>query len=226
MSIPSSDPSRPGYQRQVANQLNPGLQGFVWPRYDTAPGGADKSLSYFDMTKGKPGWYNGSAWKYAAEQDASGNMVISGTFAAGNTTITGTLNVSGATALASTLSAKNTTITGTISVSGTSTMAAVNSGNHAVTGTLSVSSTASLGPVTATTLTASTSVSVTSAFAANSTRVDALVPVRLPSYTVAGVPSAATHAQSIIYVSDGTANKRLAVSDGSNWRWPDGVIVS
>lgn len=51
-------------------------------------------------------------------------------------------------------------------------------------------------------------------------------PVKLASYTVAGVPAAATYTGSIIYVSNGTANKRLAVSDGTNWRWPDGAIVS
>lgn len=46
----------------------------------------------------------------------------------------------------------------------------------------------------------------------------------LRSYTVATLPSAT--AQQLIYVSDGTSNKRLAVSDGTNWRWPDGAIVS
>jgi hypothetical protein len=30
----------------------------------------------------------------------------------------------------------------------------------------------------------------------------------------------------MIYVSDGTANKRLAISDGAAWRWPDGAVVS
>lgn len=54
----------------------------------------------------------------------------------------------------------------------------------------------------------------------------ATAPVLLAAYTVATLPSAATFAHGIIYVSDGTANKRLAVSDGTNWRWPDGAIVS
>ena len=49
---------------------------------------------------------------------------------------------------------------------------------------------------------------------------------KLPSYTVATVPSAVTYVGCLIYVSDGTANKRLAVSDGTNWRFPDGAIVS
>lgn len=54
----------------------------------------------------------------------------------------------------------------------------------------------------------------------------ATAPVLLKSYTVATVPSASKYKQGIIYVSDGTSNKRLAVSDGTNWRWPDGAIVS
>lgn len=44
------------------------------------------------------------------------------------------------------------------------------------------------------------------------------------SYTVATLPAA--NAQEQIYVSDGTSNKRLAIADGTNWRWPDGAIVS
>lgn len=52
------------------------------------------------------------------------------------------------------------------------------------------------------------------------------LPPRLPSYTVATLPSAATYVRGMIYVSDGTSNKRLAISDGINWRFPDGTVVS
>lgn len=45
------------------------------------------------------------------------------------------------------------------------------------------------------------------------------------SYTVATLPTASPAGRSI-YVSDGTSNKRFAVSDGSAWRWPDGAVVS
>lgn len=55
---------------------------------------------------------------------------------------------------------------------------------------------------------------------------EVLLPLQIPSYTVATLPSAATFVRCVIYVSDGTSNKRFAISDGSNWRWPDGVIVS
>lgn len=46
----------------------------------------------------------------------------------------------------------------------------------------------------------------------------------IPSYTVATLPTATS--RGLIYVSDGASNKRLAVADGANWRWPDGAIVS
>lgn len=51
------------------------------------------------------------------------------------------------------------------------------------------------------------------------------IPI-LSSYTVATLPSAATHARGLIYVSDGTSNQRLAISDGTNWRFPSGSVVS
>lgn len=48
---------------------------------------------------------------------------------------------------------------------------------------------------------------------------------RLREYTVATLPSASPAAQ-MIYVSDGSSNRRLAVSDGTNWRFADGNPVS
>lgn len=56
--------------------------------------------------------------------------------------------------------------------------------------------------------------------------VAATMPVQLPTYTVASLPAASSMPRCIAYVSDGTANKRFAVSDGTNWRWPDGAVVS
>ncbi|RKD61565.1 hypothetical protein [Rhizobium sp. WW_1] len=50
--------------------------------------------------------------------------------------------------------------------------------------------------------------------------------VQLPSFTVSTLPSAAANPQGIAYVSNGTSNKRLAISDGASWRFPDGAIVS
>jgi len=51
-------------------------------------------------------------------------------------------------------------------------------------------------------------------------------PLQLPSYTVATLPPAATYPRSMIYVADSATNKRLAISDGAAWRWPDGAVVS
>lgn len=51
-------------------------------------------------------------------------------------------------------------------------------------------------------------------------------PLPLKQYTVTTLPVAASWTGAIIYVSNGTANKRFAVSDGTNWRFPDGNIVS
>ncbi|MCA3324219.1 MAG: hypothetical protein INF75_01510 [Roseomonas sp.] len=51
-------------------------------------------------------------------------------------------------------------------------------------------------------------------------------PLQLPPFTVATLPPAATYPRCMIFVSDGTANKRLAISDGTSWRWPDGAVVS
>ncbi len=46
----------------------------------------------------------------------------------------------------------------------------------------------------------------------------------LRSYTVASLPTAAPAGQ-LIHVSDGADNRRLAVSDGTGWRFPDGDAV-
>ncbi len=51
-------------------------------------------------------------------------------------------------------------------------------------------------------------------------------PLQLAGFTVATLPAAATYPRCLIYVSDGTLNKRLAISDGTSWRWPDGAVVS
>ncbi|PGH55900.1 hypothetical protein CRT60_21855 [Azospirillum palustre] len=47
----------------------------------------------------------------------------------------------------------------------------------------------------------------------------------LRSYTVATLPSASP-AGRLLLVADGSSNRRLAVSDGAAWRFPDGAIVS
>jgi hypothetical protein len=51
-------------------------------------------------------------------------------------------------------------------------------------------------------------------------------PLQLPSYTVATLPPATSYPRCMIYVADGTVNKRVAISDGTSWRWPDGAVVA
>lgn len=48
----------------------------------------------------------------------------------------------------------------------------------------------------------------------------------LPPYTVATLPTASETPGGLIYVTDGSSNRRLAISDGTNWRFPDGNIVT
>lgn len=52
-----------------------------------------------------------------------------------------------------------------------------------------------------------------------------LVKLQLRSYPVSALPSASPASQ-LIYVSNGSSNRRLAVSDGVAWRFPDGNVVS
>ena len=80
------------------------------------------------------------------------------------------------------------------------------------------------GSVTATEMLRADHASGLSMFGANPV-IDQNRHHRLRSYTVATLPSASAAGQ-LIYVSDGTSNKRIAVSDGTNWRFPDGNIVS
>ncbi|MDR5172984.1 hypothetical protein IHQ56_15210, partial [Methylobacillus flagellatus] len=49
---------------------------------------------------------------------------------------------------------------------------------------------------------------------------------RLPSYTVAALPPISGNGRGLIYVTDGAGNKKVAVCDGTNWRFMDGAIVS
>jgi hypothetical protein len=51
-------------------------------------------------------------------------------------------------------------------------------------------------------------------------------PIQIPSYAVGALPAAAWYPRCLIYVADGAGSRRLAVSDGTSWRWPDGSVVS
>lgn len=49
--------------------------------------------------------------------------------------------------------------------------------------------------------------------------------IGLKAYNVGTLPSAAAAAQ-MIYVNGSATGKKLAISDGTNWRWADGTVVS
>lgn len=51
-----------------------------------------------------------------------------------------------------------------------------------------------------------------------SAEVGVTVPLKLQSYTVAGVPTASSHTGAMIYVSNETGGATVAFSDGTNWR--------
>lgn len=55
-------------------------------------------------------------------------------------------------------------------------------------------------------------------------RVDFSAIPALPSYTIATLPVAT--ARGLVFVTDGSNGRRLAVADGSRWCWPDGATVS
>ena len=57
------------------------------------------------------------------------------------------------------------------------------------------------------------------------TVIDANRHHRLRAYAVATLPSASPAGQ-LIFVSDGSSNRHIAVSDGSDWRFADGNVVS
>ncbi|WP_430259770.1 pyocin knob domain-containing protein [Neorhizobium sp. IRS_2294] len=51
-------------------------------------------------------------------------------------------------------------------------------------------------------------------------------PPKLPPFTVATLPAASAYSRCIVYVSDGSGGKRQATSNGTNWVWGDGTVVS
>ena len=56
---------------------------------------------------------------------------------------------------------------------------------------------------------------------------DSTLLLQLKTYTVAGVPAAATYPRGIAYISNETGGATIAFSDGSNWRRvQDRAIIS
>ena len=67
---------------------------------------------------------------------------------------------------------------------------------------------------------------IVEAFGLDVSEASALI-LQAPSYTVSGLPSAATYPRGLIYVSNEAGGAVLAFSDGSNWRRvTDRAVVS
>lgn len=62
------------------------------------------------------------------------------------------------------------------------------------------------------------------AVGSTSGRIEITAIPHIPSYTTATLPVAT--ARGLIFVANGSNNRRLAVADGTAWRWPDGTVVS
>lgn len=59
----------------------------------------------------------------------------------------------------------------------------------------------------------------------SNTTVDFDAPTKLKAYTLGTLPSAAAHSGETVRVTDGASNKQIVTSDGSVWRYSDGVSV-
>lgn len=50
-------------------------------------------------------------------------------------------------------------------------------------------------------------------------------PLLLAEYTIATLPVASVWRGGVVYLTNGASNKRMAISDGTIWRYPDGAAV-
>lgn len=127
MSVPPRWAKGKDWQRIVAGEVNPLLQGMPFPRYDAAPSPAqDEGATYYDTALHRPAWYDGSAYRYLIGGDSLGRLTS--LTVTGNATVGGTLGVTGATTLSSLSVTGNETVGGTLGVTGTTTLAAVTVG--------------------------------------------------------------------------------------------------
>lgn len=61
--IPSKWKSVEDWQRIVATDLNPILNGYPFQRLDAAPASVDPSFTYYDTVLGKVRTWDGAAWQ-------------------------------------------------------------------------------------------------------------------------------------------------------------------
>lgn len=60
--IPESWSSVPAWMRIVASAVNPRINGYPFPQFDTAPGDPEAGYTYYDTTLGKVRTWDGAAW--------------------------------------------------------------------------------------------------------------------------------------------------------------------
>lgn len=81
----------PGWQRLVAQYLNPVLQGFPFTRMDSAPSPAADWQGYLDDVKGAIGLFDGADWHYTVMADDAGDLVLDNDLTVpGDLAVTGT----------------------------------------------------------------------------------------------------------------------------------------
>lgn len=124
MTIPAKWAKGRDWQRIVSSEVNPILQGALWPQYASAPSPAqNEGYGYYDTTKHAPAWFDGTQYQYFIGDGGSGDVAFGG-----NVTVGGTLGVTGATTLTALTATGNATVGGTLGVTGTTTVNALTIG--------------------------------------------------------------------------------------------------
>lgn len=63
MSIPERWSNVPDWQRMVARDLNPLVQGYPYLQLDSEPSGTEEGFTYYDTGLKKVRTWDGSAWR-------------------------------------------------------------------------------------------------------------------------------------------------------------------
>lgn len=110
MTIPSQWNNIADWQRQVAGPVTQFTQGYVWNQYSSAPSpDPNEGYSYYDLTLGKPGWFDGTDYRYPLAEDSNGDVTVSN-----DLTVTGDIDATAADF--SSLGVSGTSTLGTTSV--------------------------------------------------------------------------------------------------------------
>jgi len=89
VTIPAKWRDPASLQYQMAQAINPVLQGYVMPRYSDEPDAADGQF-YFDLAGSVPKWSDGTNWYSVIGVDASGNVTLGASRTPASASDTGT----------------------------------------------------------------------------------------------------------------------------------------